>query len=159
MKIIIPIFISILVFFIGCAGLDPNEANVPDGQDFQFATVEHTAPNIIVEVGFYDNFSGTSFFLYFDHDNDTIADFMVRCTASAFTVKKRSASSSIFTIDNSSGVPTVSGKLYHMEFPLTSLELSVPSTTHYWFFKMGQGGGTGGDREKGDVVTVKRGTL
>jgi len=141
---IIAIFLSMLVFLMGCAGLDPNEANVPDGQDFQFATVVHTAPDITVEVGFYDNFNATGFYLYFDNDNDAMADFMVSCSASTFTVRKKSGTGS-FNDVKFSGVPTVSGKLYHLEFPLTSLELSVPSTTHYWFAKLA-GGGAGEDR-------------
>lgn len=140
-KIFIALAILGLVLFLGGCD-DPNESGVPDGKDFKRSTVTHNLVNVTTDVIFYNNYASMEFFYYFDHDSDGDAEFLVRCGAGSFTVSKES-SPGMYDILKYSGTPVVSGDTYHLEFPLSALELDpkVEFNTRYWFFEM-----TGGDR-------------
>jgi hypothetical protein len=123
----------------GCAGVDPDEAGVPNGEDFEVAVLTQNGANLNVQVGFYDNFNALVYYMYFDHDQDGTADFLISCAPNRCDVNKGDASGSFPTI-NYSGVPTVSGQLVTFEFPISALEVNSPNTSNYWFFKMADAG-------------------
>lgn len=135
-KIFIAVAVLGLLLFVGGCD-DPDESSVPNGKDFRRSTVNHNGVNVTTDVTFYNNYASMEFFYYFDHDNDQRADFLVRCNAGSFTVSKES-SSGMYDILKYSGTPVVSGKTYHLEFPLSALELDpgVEFGTHYWFFEI-----------------------
>jgi len=129
---------SLISVLLGCAGFDPDESGVPNGQDFQFATVVLNGGDLDVEVGFYDDYAGNDFFLYFDHDLDGVADSQVTCSDTSCTVYKTAGGSIVST--NFDGPPTVAGKLLSFSFPESALEVVAPNTSNYWLFRMQQAG-------------------
>ena len=138
MRIIIILFISILVLLTGCAGLDPNEANVDDGNDFKHGAVRLSGPNVIVEVVFYANYNGSGFTLNFDHNNDGTIDHQVSCGPNQFGVIRRSTTAP-FTLSTFIGTPSINANRYNAEFPLTALNLAPGATTNYWFVRASYG--------------------
>jgi len=123
------------LIIIGCN--DPNESNVSDGIDFKSSSVEHDRVNVITDVIFYGNYNSKEFFYYFDHNNTSGAEYLVRCGGEAFTVAKGSGDGAYNEITYS-GTPTVNGVNYHLEFPLSAIGLNGESefTTKYWFFEI-----------------------
>lgn len=138
-KILIAMMVLGLVFILGGCD-DPNESDVPDGKDFKNSTVTHNRVDVMTDVVFYNNYASMEFYYYFDHDSDGDAEFLIRCGGGSFTVSKES-SSGMYDILMYSGTPVVSGDTYHLEFPLTALELDpeVEFNTRYWFFEMTEG--------------------
>jgi len=129
--------LSSLILFTGCN--DRNEESVSDGIDFKNSTVTHNGTIVTTDVNFYSDYSSKEFFYYFDHNKDGKADFLIRCGGSSFTTAKESSpGTGLYNIQTFSGAPVVSGNNYHLEFPLTALELdsTVEFTTHYWFYEI-----------------------
>ena len=136
-------FDNICVYLGGRLGYtDANESGIPDGQDFRDFNVRLQGDNVISDIYFYENLALAEFFYYYDTDSDTGADFLIRCRPAEFKVYKETGSG-IFTDLKYSGVPTVNGDHYHLEFPLSALERDRHHefTIYYWFFAM-----TGRDR-------------
>jgi hypothetical protein len=125
------------LFLWGCP--DPNESGIPDGKDFKDDNVKIVADNLVTDIYFYSNLTLDEFFYYFDKDNDCDADYLVKCHPNDFKVyKESSVSPGLFDILKYSGTPTLIGTHYHLEFPLSALDLSrsFEWTTYYWFFAM-----------------------
>lgn len=122
-----------LAIFLAC--VDPDEPDVPNGKDFKNSKVEYVGTNLITDIYFYDNFALSEFFYYFDHNNANGAEFLVKCRSGAFQVLKESAPG-LYDILKYSGVPTVNGTHYHLEFPLDAIEIIPDAVTYYWFFAM-----------------------
>jgi subtilisin family serine protease len=136
-------FDNICVYLGGRLGYtDPNEQGIPDGQDFRSFNVRLQGDNVISDIYFYENLALPYFSYYCDTDGDREADFMIDCRPTEFKVYK-DAGRGIFTHLKYSGVPTVNGDHYHLEFPLSALEedLQDEFLIYYWFFAM-----RGGDR-------------
>lgn len=129
-----------LVLF-GCPA-DADEANIANGQDFKNFDVKLSGSNVITDIYFYDNVTLPEFFYFYDTDDDNPADFLIKCLPTEFKVYKE-AEPGIYTDLRYSGVPGIKGNRYHLEFPLSALELdrSHEFSIHYWFFAM-----TSGDR-------------
>ncbi len=114
---------------------DPDESGVPNGRDFKSGDATLSGSNVVTDVHFYDAYAGMEFFYYFDNDRDGVADFLVKRRSGEFVVLKGPG---IFNIHKYTGAPTVSGDHYHLEFPLSALELGLDRefNTAYWFFEM-----------------------
>ncbi|MBN1351579.1 hypothetical protein JXJ21_19350 [candidate division KSB1 bacterium] len=141
-KKMLSIFAVVGIAFLLAGCDDPNESGVPDGIDFKSSTVTHDRVNVTTEVIFYSNYASMEFFYYFDHDNNGDAEFLVRCGASSFTVAKESnPNSGLYDVLTHSGTAIVSGNTYHIEFPLSALDIDGAEefSTHYWFFESSKG--------------------
>ena len=127
------------IFFITSCN-DPNESGVSDDIDFKSSSVTHDRTNVTTDVVFYSNYGGEQFFYYYNTDDDEGAEFMIRCDAEKFTVSKESAPG-LHNVLTYTGTPTISNTNYHLEFPLSALELDASNefTVQYWFFEISQG--------------------
>ena len=116
---------------------DPNESDVPDGKDFKNLNIKLFSNNVSADIYFYDSLNLSEFFFYFDNDNDCGADFLIKCRPAEFKVYKASIPG-LYNDLKYSGMPNLDSNHYHLEFPLSALELdrSYEFTTYYWFFAM-----------------------
>ena len=127
------------LFIFGCQA-DPNESSIPDGKDFKDFDVNLAGDDVITDIYFYGTLTLTEFFYYYDTDSDDGADFLIKCRPTEFKVYKETGSG-IYTDLKYSGVPALSGAHYHLEFPLSALELDGHHEFNifYWFFAMDSG--------------------
>ncbi len=136
------VFMFLGPLLISCQ--DPNESGVPDGKDFKTSTVNWNDPNLVANVYFYADIDLNEFFFYFDHNDDSKADFLIKCKRDEFRVLKESTpGSGLYDVLKYTGTPALSAGHYRLEFPLAALELEFDPNvlTYYWFYAM-----DGGDR-------------
>ena len=78
---------GVALLIAGCAGVDPDEAGVPNGEDFEVAVLSQNGANLTVQVGFYDNFNALDYYMYFDHDQDGTPEFLMLCEDPVFALE------------------------------------------------------------------------
>ena len=130
-----------IILYLGCDGNDPNEPGVPDGIDFKSSSVTHDREDVTSDIVFYSSYSGDEFFYYYSVDDYEDAEYLVRCRNGSFTVSKESTpNSGIFDVVTYTGTSVVTGSNYHLEFPLSALDLDGEHewSIQYWFFEIAE---------------------
>lgn len=139
---------AVCLFLLGCPA-DPDEANIPNGQDFKDFIVKPSGSSVITDIYFYGRLNLREFFYYYDRDNHDPgpngglragARFLIKCRSKEFKIYKESEPG-VFTDLRYSGAPAVKGNRYHLEFPLSALELDSQHefNIYYWFFAESSG--------------------
>jgi hypothetical protein len=134
---LIPLAVGLLLLFAGCPS-DADESGVTNGNDFSDYKVTHDRVNAISDVYFYDNYNGKEFFYYFDTDADGDADYLIRCGSGVCDIEKEVPGSPGLFEKTGTGTCTTSGQKYHVEFPLSALNLQPNSewAVNYWFYEI-----------------------
>ncbi len=129
------------LFLPGCPA-DPDEAGISNGRDFKDFDVELAGGTVITDIYFYGHLTLPEFFYYYETavDKNNQAGFLIKCRPAEFAIYKESGSGA-FTDLRYSGAPTVSSDRYHLEFPLSALELNSRHEFNifYWFFAESSG--------------------
>ena len=102
---------------------DPDETDIPNGKDFMSIKPYKVGSNLKSVIKFYANWDSSQFKYYFSIDTIGTADFVVRCYADRFIIKKGAfLNAGLYDIEVYRGTPTVSGDTYTLEIPWSELE-------------------------------------
>lgn len=109
---------------------DPDEDDLPSGQDFKSASFESFAENLRVRVYFQQSPSDEEFKCYFDTDLDgVVADVMVRCNKTSFEVLAATTPGAFHDLLYT-GTPSVTN-IYTFSFPWETVFKNI-TTVNAW---------------------------
>lgn len=130
--------ITVLIMFIllsACdtsAITDPNEAGVPDAEDFQTTLVNPVGSDISVHVYTFADWNGTPFKMYMRTPDHT---YQINVLPTQFTTAINDTGVATSYANEHTGPVSFTGNDISFTVPLTALEVTPPVDIDYWFVK------------------------